>query len=77
MENEKQMFGMSFEDINSLVNNTLAHSRSTKLLIMGMVSDVQEKLDYNLNGVKDTEINQTLNLIKYLVDTTLTGKESA
>jgi hypothetical protein len=42
-----------------------------------MVSDVQEKLDYNLNGVKDTEINQTLNLIKYLVDTTLTGKESA
>jgi hypothetical protein len=71
IENEKRMFGMSVEDINSLVTNTLVHSRSTKMLIMSMLSDIQEELPVE----SSIEINQRLNLIKYLVDTTLDGKE--
>ena len=75
IEKEKRMFGMSVEDIDSLVTNTLVHCRSTKMLIMGMVSDVQEYLEMlDLKGIKDDEFNQKLNLIKYLIDNTLDGK---
>ena len=67
---EIKMFGMTRTEMDEIVKKELLMSRDTRMMIMSILSDIQE------NGNISNEDRQSLNFVKFIVDTTLVGKES-
>lgn len=65
-ERQKQMFGMTVEEIKEAIDHTLIYNRDTRMMVMSMISDIQENITSEADRKK-------LNVIKYIIDTTLKG----
>ena len=62
-----QMFGTTKSIIAEQVAQTLKFNRDTKMLILGLLSDIQDTTN-------DLQFQQKINIVKYLIDTTLKGQ---
>lgn len=67
---QRKMFGMTTQEIKDMVEENLKSNRDTRMMIMSILSDIQETID---NDFDPERIRKDLNLAKYLVDTTLKG----
>ncbi len=73
---EKNVYGMSTEDIeNQYMNSLTAHSLGLEMVVAGILSDCQEELSMS-NPVTGGRVCRQLNVAKYILFQMIDAKET-